>query len=48
MKKYHTATASKNVELPLADNPFAWVFTVLLMVLLAVAVWYFFKRRKML
>lgn len=37
-----------NVELPLADNPFAWVFTVLLMVLLAVAVWYFFKRRKML
>lgn len=37
-----------NVDLPLADNPFAWVFTVLLMVLLAVAVWYFFKRRKML
>lgn len=37
-----------NVKLPLADNPFAWVFTVLLMVLLAVAVWYFFKRRKML
>ena len=28
-----------NVKLPLADNPFAWVFTVLLMVLLAVAVW---------
>ena len=37
-----------NVKLPLADNPFAWVFNVLLMVLLAVAVWYFFKRRKML
>ena len=37
-----------NVKLPLADNPFAWVFTVLLMVLLAVAVWYFFKHRKML
>lgn len=37
-----------NVKLPLADNPFAWVFTVLMMVLLAVAVWYFFKRRKML
>lgn len=37
-----------NVKLPLADNPFAWIFTVLLMVLLAVAVWYFFKRRKML
>ena len=37
-----------NVSLPLADNPFAWIFTVLLMVLLAVAVWYFFKRRKML
>lgn len=37
-----------NVKLPLADNPFAWVFTVLLMVLLAVAVWYFFKRKKML
>lgn len=37
-----------NVKLPLAENPFAWVFTVLLMVLLAVAVWYFFKRRKML
>ena len=37
-----------NVKLPLADNPFAWVFTVLLMVLRAVAVWYFFKRRKML
>jgi len=37
-----------NVGLPLSQSPLAWVFILLLMVVLVLAVWYFFKRKKML
>ena len=37
-----------NVALPLSKSPLAWGFILLLMVVLVLAVWYVFKRKKML
>lgn len=37
-----------NVSLPIAGQWWAWMAVVILMVLLAVSIWYFFKRKKML
>ena len=37
-----------NVTLPLADKPWAWGGITLLMILLVVAIWLFFRRKRML
>lgn len=37
-----------NVKLPLADRGWAWIGVVCLMVVFVLAIWYVFKRRKML
>ena len=37
-----------NVTLPFAGSPLAWVFIVLLMLVLVAGIWFIFKRKKML
>ena len=37
-----------NVALPLSGSPLAWVFIVLLMLVLVAGIWFIFKRKKML
>ena len=43
-----TSFYGMNVELPLAQKPWAWIMTILMMVLMVLGVWFFFKRKKML